>query len=236
MQYADWAKIEQLWRAGVPSKTIAAQQGVTATTVAITARNRRWCRDADAMINMAQIKKQAFKKAMAETTGLDETAVQDLIDDAKDLEDHDMQAVVVHLHRKHVGRYRDLADTLFEELRATTEGREIYEQLAAMLELKGIDPKAAEKFDQLMTRVSTLSNRIASFKQLVEASKTLIAIERESFGLKPIDYDDSAKKAARAAAEVVTEGFDLIQNRFQAVLNATVVKEVTPNGDEIVVN
>ena len=214
----DWDRISRLWSSGVPTQVIATQTGLAASTIALKARSGKWVRDQDALLTAADVRKHAFRVGVSRVLALDPADAEDLIDEARTLNDHDLQAIIVQLHRRHVTKYRTLADTLFEELRAATEGREIYEQVAALASLTAGDPTASDQISRLYAKIVSLPQRISSLKQLVETAKIIVAIERESFGLKPIDYDDKAQRAAALAVEVVSEGFEVIQGKFQEVL------------------
>jgi hypothetical protein len=203
------------------------------------ARDKTWVRDADAMINAREIKKAAFRKAMSRATGLDESIVQDIVDEANDLQDHDMQGVIVHMHRNHISGYRDLASQLFDELSDTSGAKDLYRDMALEFQKSGIDETMIDKFDRLMGKMASLGSRISAFKQLAEATKTVITIEREAFGLKPIDYDSSQKSLPEP--EAVTSGLNSLHDKFKKVLDDKVVatvpsdivtKDVTPVGNE----
>ena len=215
----------------MPTKEIAQRFDFSAGQIALRARTDGWIRDPNMMLQASAYKREKFEVAVSAATGVPVRELSDIIDEARDLEDHDLQAVIIHLHRKHVTKFRDLAEKLYQELSEATIGKPLLEEVAGGLALAMKDPKAVEKLDKVYEKMMSLPSRIDSLKKLAETAKIIVAIERESFGLKPIDYDDKAKLAAKAAVEAVTEGFDTIRGKFRQIIDQPPMKDITP--DEI---
>ena len=232
----DWKEVQREWEGGVPTKDLAYKYKCTSMAIAMTARKRGWGRDPVKLKEAKEIKKLAFKKAVGDHLGMLPAEMEDMIDSARDLDDADLQASVVYLHRKHISQYRDLADTLFDELRSTCEDKDLFRKVAEIATSEKVDEEAVKNLNKVMEKMASLPSRVKALKELAETSKIIVAIERESFGMRPIDYDDSARKAMKNAAEVVVDGFEHITAKFNTVLGEA--RDVTPKKypDEVTIN
>jgi hypothetical protein len=71
--------------------------------------------------------------------------------------------------------------SLLEELESVTDNRDLFDELGEML--RSEDDKGQDKRNDLYNKVISMSGRVSNMKQLSDTLKTLIALEREAYGL-----------------------------------------------------
>jgi len=175
-QAPDWERIEQLYRAGVLSvREIGAACGVSHTAINKRAKANSWDRDlqakikakADALVSKAEVSKQVSTETVAT-----ERAIVDA--NAKVIAD------IRIAHRTDIGRSRELANKLLDELEDLTEERGTLRELIAQLkENEDVDTAMLE----LATKMSSLPTRTKTMKELAETLKHLILLERQAYGM-----------------------------------------------------
>ena len=95
-------------------------------------------------------------------------------------------------HRKDIQRSRKIAMSLFDELEMMV-GQENVKLLEMLGELMwSPDDKGNDKVNDLYMKIISMPGRVKSMKDLSDTLKTLIALERQAFGLddennKPVD-------------------------------------------------
>ena len=172
----DWERIEQLYRAGILSvREIGAACGVSHTAVNKRAKAHGWDRDlqakikakADALVSKAEVSKQVSSEALAT-----ERAIVDA--NAKVIAD------IRIAHRTDIGRSRELANKLLDELEDITDERGTLRELIAQLkESDDVDTAMLE----LASKMSSLPSRTKTMKELAETLKHLILLERQAYGM-----------------------------------------------------
>lgn len=175
-QAPDWERIEQLYRAGVLSvREIGAACGVSHTAINKRAKANSWDRDlqakikakADALVSKAEVSKQVSTETVAT-----ERAIVDA--NAKVIAD------IRIAHRSDIGRSRELANKLMDELEDITDERGTLRELIAQLkENEDVDTAMLE----LATKMSSLPTRTKTMKELAETLKHLILLERQAYGM-----------------------------------------------------
>lgn len=80
-----------------------------------------------------------------------------------------------------LGRHVAVAEAHISELESQTINRELYEKLGELM--FSPDENGIDKMNELYKKVISTSSRIDSHKKAVEIEKTLIALERQAFGI-----------------------------------------------------
>lgn len=178
----DWERIEADYRAGVLSvREIAASQGISHTAIQKRAKSEGWERDLSAKIKAKAetlVAKQEVAKQVATARAETDKAIVEA--------NAQVIANVRLAHRTDIHRSRNLVMSLLGELEHQTENTELYEQLAELLIDTGDDEKdrgANAKRWEAFNRAISLSNRSSTMKSLADSLKTLVALEREAYGI-----------------------------------------------------
>lgn len=202
----DWEGIERDYRAGILSvREIASAHGVSHTAVNKRARTQNWARDlkariqakADDLVSRAAVSTQV-SSASPETRASDQAVI-----------DANAEAILqVRLtHRKHIADSRELTLELLNELRHQTHNRELYDQLFELVNADAAEDVSDAGRDRLarlrqaFDRALSLGGRTKTMKDLADTLKTLIALEREAFGMTvvgttPNSYEQNLKDLA----------------------------------------
>ncbi|UCL84510.1 hypothetical protein [Pseudomonas sp. HS-18] len=172
----DWERIEQLYRAGVLSvREIAAACGPSHVAIHKRAKREGWTRDlsgkikekADSLVNT-----QVVNTSVNTEKALTERAIVDA--NAKVIAD------IRIAHRTDIGRSRELANKLLDELEDLTEERGTLRELIEQLkENDDVDTAMLE----LASKMSSLPSRTKTMKELAETLKHLILLERQAYGM-----------------------------------------------------
>ncbi len=99
----------------------------------------------------------------------------------------DVAATIVIKQQGRIERNISVADAMLSELESQTIDRELYEKLGELMFSPG--ENGIDKMNDLYQKVISTSSRIDSHKKAVETLKTLIALERQAFGID--DKSDS---------------------------------------------
>ena len=188
----DYERIEPAWRAGLQSPPQLAaiytkETGVSVTGTAISKHFKKQgiTRDlsakirqkADAMVLEAMVS----GKVTPETLSRDKTII----------EQGATQVATVRLHqRTDIQRARNLAMSLMTELEFATDSRVLLSNLA---ELMAGDETNTPALMDAYRKVTSMSGRVGNLKQLSDSLKTLVALEREAFGIDAPEVDTSNK-------------------------------------------
>lgn len=180
----DWELIEGLYRAGVLSvREIAADQGVSHTAIQKKAKAGSWERDlkakikakADALVAKAEVAKQVATERLATEQGIVEGNAQVVAD-------------IRMAHRRDISRSRRLAIKLLEELEGATDERATIQEIIAQLK-DGEDADTAML--DLASKMMSLPNRTKIMKEIAEALRVLIALERQAYGIDDATAEES---------------------------------------------
>lgn len=178
----DYARIEPDWRAGIKSPAQLAAEYTEATGVSVSHAaiikhfkklgvprdlSAKIRAKADAMVMEAMV----TGKVSSETT----------ITDLKIIADSAMTVANIRIaHRADIYRSRQLVMMLLTELEEVTTQRDEYHQLAEVLRDPEVDRQRLEAaFDKAMS----LPTRTKTAKDLSDALKTLIGLEREAYSI-----------------------------------------------------
>lgn len=171
----DWEAISMAYRAGVLSlRQIGAEHGISDTAIRKRARRDGWERDLSARVKAKAddlVRREAVRGSVRTDTACEREVIE---------ANASLQANVVLKSRGDIQKARVLVMKLLDELERMSENGDLFDQLADLMR----DPKAnADKLQQVYQKVINLPARIDSMKKLAEALKTLIALEREAFGI-----------------------------------------------------
>ncbi|WP_318342507.1 hypothetical protein [Acinetobacter sp. 16] len=193
-QKIDYDRIERGWRAGIlsPRQLAAAYEEETGQKVSHAAIIKHFTKlgiprnlaekikaKSDAMVTQAMVTEQVTPVTIKRD--------QEIIEDAA------TQLTYVRLNqRKDIQRSRRIAMSLFDELEMMV-GQENVKLLEMLGELMwSPDDKGNDKVNDLYMKIISMPGRVKSMKDLSDTLKTLIALERQAFGLddennKPVD-------------------------------------------------
>jgi len=184
----NWEKIELDYRAGVKSiRQIAAENEIAESGIRRRAKQYEWVRDLSEKIKAKAddiVRKESVRSVVRTKNTISE---KDKIDASAN------EVASVRLaHRKDIQRSRKIAMSLFDELEMMV-GQENVKLLEMLGELMwSPDDKGNDKVNDLYMKIISMPGRVKSMKDLSDTLKTLIALERQAFGLddgnnKPVD-------------------------------------------------
>jgi DNA-binding Lrp family transcriptional regulator len=187
-QSVDWERIEVLYRAGTISvREIAAEFGISHTAINKRAKLGEWERDLTAKIKAkadAKVSKAEVSRQVSEQTKITEAVRIEI--------ESEVQARIQITHRADVPRARALVSRLIAECEAMTIDPELFSQLGEIM--RSPDDKGADKLNDLYKAVCSFPGRVKSTKELIEALRVAVELERKVFGIDAaIDVDDSGK-------------------------------------------
>jgi hypothetical protein len=180
-QRIDWNAMEPDWRAGLkPVLQLSKEYGVSRAAILKHWERLGVPRDlsgkiqakADALVAQ-QVAREVTRNRLSVTEGAIVEANASVVADAQ------------MSHRTDVSNLRDLARTLYQELRDQTQAQTLLEQLA-----EAIEPEVSSRAMDAYRRVIGLSGRLANMERLTNVTKTLIGLQREILG---IDRDEQPK-------------------------------------------
>jgi hypothetical protein len=165
----DWERIEADYRAGLLSvREIASAHGISHTYINTRAKKLGWLRDLSKRI---QDKAEALvSNATVSTVVSMETAISD-----KAL------ARIRMAHRGDISRSRQLVMLLLGELEQETGDIDLFRELGEIM--RADDDRGTDRRNDLYNKVISSAGRIDSMKKLADTMKTLVALEREAYGL-----------------------------------------------------
>ncbi|MHA3112896.1 hypothetical protein [Acinetobacter sp. ANC 4193] len=175
----DWEKIELDYRAGVKSlREIAAEHEISDGAIRKRAKRDDWSRDLSAKIKAKAddlVRKELVRSEVRTQTAISEKETIDA--------NAHQQAAVRLSQRKDIQRSRSIAMQLFDELehQVGVANVELLEQLGELMYAP--DEKGQDKLSDIYHKIISLPGRVKSMKDLSDTLRTLIALERQAFGL-----------------------------------------------------
>jgi len=188
----DWEAVELHYRSGIRSlKDIGSEFGVSDAGIIKRAKRDKWTRDLSAKIKAkadAKVSAAAVSAEVSEQRAANETQIVEA--------NAELQARVRREQRTDISRSRKLVMTLLTELELQTDNVGLLEQLSELLYDKSGDMTAAqqtaqEKRVKLFNKVISLGGRTGTMKSLADSLQTLVALEREAFGIDEKRAPDS---------------------------------------------
>jgi hypothetical protein len=193
----DWERIEADYRAGILSlREIATKDGkVTEGAIRKRAKKLAWPRDLTARIHA-----KADELVRREAVRNDGTQLQTANPESeKGIVEENAAAIAgVRLrHRGDIFKGSKLCIKLIAELESVTDGQLELDRLQELLEqFDGVkaDDRTAQKAREALAKAMSLPSRAVSMKSLADSLRTLVTLERESWGLEslknPADDND----------------------------------------------
>lgn len=179
-QAPDWDQIELDYRAGVKSlRQIASEQNVSEGAIRKRSKRDDWSRDLSKKIQAKAddlVRKETVRSEVRTKLTITE---KDTID-----ANGQKQASIRITHRKDISRARSISMKLFDELELMVgaENVGLLQQLGELL--YSPDDKGMDKLNDLYMKVINLPNRVKAIKELSDTMKTLVALERQAYGLE----------------------------------------------------
>jgi hypothetical protein len=172
----DWESIHNDYRAGIKSlRMMSSEYGISHVSIKKRADKEGWSKDLAAKIKVAT---QAL---------LDQAMVNSMVNSEREVSENTLievaaetQANVILQHRWTIGGIRAIVRSLMAELEDQTNHKQLFEELGEVMNKGDL---GRDQLNQLYNRVIEIPMRIASAKKLADILKTLIALEREAFGI-----------------------------------------------------
>jgi hypothetical protein len=184
----DWEAIEPDWRAGIKSKLQLSEEfGVSRAAMDKHFAKNGIERDLTKKIQAkadALVTQDAVTREVTPATKIAEKEIVEA--------NAELQARVRREQRKDIQRSRTLVMSLLGELEHQTEHKELYDQLGELM----FDPdeKGVDKLNEIYRKAMSLQGRTGTIKSLSDSLKTLVALEREAFGIDGGKEDEGAGK------------------------------------------
>jgi hypothetical protein len=203
----DWDGVEPHYRAGiVPLKQLGIQFGCSDAAIVKHASKKGWTRNL-----LGKIQAKADAKVSAALVSAEVSETKKLTEAVRIEVESTKQADIRIAHRGDITRMRKLVLRLLDELEVQTENQDVFENIRELVvdPSDGEDSKAskdrAQKLNEAFNRALSLSGRTKTVKDLSDTIKTLIALEREAYGIDkmpetpPVENIDPLEGARRLA-------------------------------------
>lgn len=187
----DWERVEVDYGVGLLSlREIASQHGITEGAIRKKAKEREWTRNiqnkiqqrADDLVRKAEVRSSVRK------TSSQKEIEREVVEACAT-----RQAEVRNSHRADITRMRALVISLLAECEAQTNDTRAFQELGELL--RSDDERGQDKLNDIYQKSISLPTRIKGVKELCEAMKTLVAMEREAYGIKDASAGDEAMES-----------------------------------------
>lgn len=177
----DWDLIEKDWRAGIKSQAqMAEEYGVSRAAMGKRFQKLGITRDLAPKIRDEARTKVSKSIISAEPREQDAASEKDIVEANANL-----QSQITLAHRRDIQRARRMSMSLLDELENQTDNRDLIEQLSDAL--TSDDDKTFGKRLEVLERLTSLAARTNTLKTLTDSLRSLVALERQAFGM---DDDD----------------------------------------------
>jgi hypothetical protein len=184
MATTDWEAIEASYRAGLFSvREIAAHHNISHTAINKRAAKDGWERDLKAKIKAkadALVSKREVSTQVSTETAISERQL--ISANAEVIANIRME------HRGDIKRARKLTNMLLDELEIQTSDLGDFEKLGELMRTP--DDNGMDRMNDIYRKVIGMPNRVKSMKDLSDAIKTIIGLERQAYNI-----DDGAPLA-----------------------------------------
>lgn len=184
--HPDWERIEIDYRAGVKTlRQIADEHNVSHTAIRNRAKKHGWDRDLSAKI------KQKADALVSKAVVSSQVSAETKITEREVVEANALAITQIRLsHRTDIQRARRLAMALLEELEQET-GQDQVNLLIQLGELMfQPDDKGRDKLNEIYQKVISLPERAKVMKNMSDAVRVLVELERNAFGMDDKDAKD----------------------------------------------
>lgn len=179
----DWEAIEPDWRAGVKSvlQIAADYEKSHGRKISHTAINKHF-RELGIPRDLKEKVRAKAESIVAQALVSAQVSTETKPSDATIINDAGAVVASVMLsQRRDVQRSRRLVMLMLDELEHQTENRELFEELGILL--RSPDDKGMDRLNDIYMKAMSLPSRSGVMKQLSDALKTLIALERQAFNI-----------------------------------------------------
>lgn len=173
----EWDLVERDWRAGVKTQAqMSAQYGVSRAAMNKHFEKRGITRDLDAKVRAAAATIVAQSVVSPEITAKAVATEREIVEANATL-----QSQIILQHRTDIQRTRRLSMRLLDELAQQTDNPDLIDQLVQALH----DPedKGMLRRLELLEKLTSLNARAGTMKTLSDSLRSLVAMERQAFGL-----------------------------------------------------
>jgi hypothetical protein len=179
---ADWELIESHYRAGILSlrEIAAACPGANHVAIARRAKKYGWSQDLSAKIK-SKADDIVTRRAVTEAVTADRAVSDRAVVDANA---HAIADVRLS-HRQDISRARRLGAKLLDELESLTDEQGTIKALIAQFK------EGDHEDDEAMGKIGALPSRTKTLKELSETMKTLVALERQAYGIDDQSAEES---------------------------------------------
>lgn len=180
-QRVDWDAIEPHYRAGIRAlKDIGREFEVSDAAIIKHARGHGWARNLTAKIQAAADAKVSAALVSAEVSDAKAQTEAGRIE-----VESEIQARIRIAHRSDITRMRVLVIRLLAECEAESADPSLFADLGEMM--RKPDEKGVDKLNEVYMKTISLPQRIKGVKELADALKVLIGLEREAYGIRPVE-------------------------------------------------
>ena len=195
----DWEALSLDYRSGLMSlRELAAKYGITHGAVNKRAKRDGWVRDLAPMVQARakELVSRATVSMVSNPVSGEVYREPTVEEEAKVMTEAQVVAEVVLSERKDIRKSRELGVKLFGELEAMTDERELFARLGELMHSP--DDKGKDRLNEIYLKVISMPGRVGAYKQLTDAIKTMVGLERQSYGLSDNANGDSDKPAEKA--------------------------------------
>lgn len=174
----DWEAVEGAYRAGLLSlREMSQEYGVSHVAIKKRADKEGWTRDltakikakADALVNSREVNSEVNSKPLVNESEIVNANAEVI-------------ASIRLSHRKDISRSRGLVMKLLSELEISTDNIDVFEKLGELM----FDPEektGRDRLNEAYQKVISMAGRTKTMKDLADSLKTLVALERQAYGL-----------------------------------------------------
>jgi hypothetical protein len=196
----DWGMVEVEYRANIKSlKAIGAEYGVSDAGIVKHAKKHGWSRDLGAKIRAKADAKVSAAAVSAEVSALTRANESQIVEANATL-----QSNIILAHRSDIQRARRVSMALLDELEHQVGNVGLYERLGELLAQP--DENGQDKRTELFRKAMSLSSRTGTMKGLADSLRTLIALERQAFG---IDEDKASESETDKLIRMINSKYNL---------------------------
>jgi hypothetical protein len=176
----DWERIESEFRTASQSvREIAVAHGITEGAIRKRAKRDGWERDLSAKVRAkadALVRKELVRNEVRTETPTERESVEI---------GAQVEARIRIAHRSDITRMRVLVIRLLAECEAESADPLLFADLGELM--KKPDERGVDKLNEVYMKTISLPQRIKGVKELAEALKVLIGLEREAYGIRPLE-------------------------------------------------
>lgn len=201
----DYDRIEADWRAGLLSpRQLAAkyteETGIQVSHAAIISHFKKTGIERDLAAKIKAKADAMVTRAMV--TG--KVTREQTVPDVQIIEDGAVQVAIVRIgQRKDISRARNVANNLLAEIEGQT-GPDAARLLADLGEMmRNPDDKGQDKLNDVYQKAASLPGRVKTMKELSDAMRILIGLEREAFSIAPATDDPAGKPQKRVVLDFI---------------------------------